>query len=99
MALAGKNCGHAHHRAQIRQALQMEGGRGQAQQGGQRREDDAEASFHHQGRLRHHQKCRDYLGAADQGEDYPPYHKNGLPKYVQLKNVAVPKKLDEFIVK
>jgi len=26
------------------------------------------------------------------GEDYPPY-KNGLPQYVQLKNVAVTKKL------
>jgi len=26
------------------------------------------------------------------GEDYPPY-KNGMPQYVQLKNVAVPKKL------
>jgi 6-phosphofructokinase 1 len=27
-----------------------------------------------------------------QGEDYPPY-KDGLPQYVRLKNVLVPKKL------
>ncbi len=38
-------------------------------------------------------KCRDYLAPLIQGEDYPPY-KNGLPQYVRLKNVAVPKKLD-----
>ncbi len=38
-------------------------------------------------------KCRDYLAPLIQGEDYPPY-KNGLPQYVRLKNMAVPKKLD-----
>ena len=38
--------------------------------------------------------CRTYLSPLIQGEDYPPY-KNGLPDYVQLKNVAVPKKLPE----
>ncbi len=37
-------------------------------------------------------KCRDYLLPLIKGEDYPPY-KDGLPKYVRLKNVAVPKKL------
>ena len=31
------------------------------------------------------------------GEDYPPY-KNGLPRYVRLKNVGVKKKLGEFKV-
>jgi ATP-dependent phosphofructokinase / diphosphate-dependent phosphofructokinase len=36
--------------------------------------------------------CRAYLSPLIQGEDYPPY-RNGLPQYVQLKNVAVPKKL------
>jgi 6-phosphofructokinase 1 len=36
--------------------------------------------------------CRRYLEPLIQGEDYPPY-RNGLPVYVQLKNVAVPKKL------
>jgi 6-phosphofructokinase 1 len=40
-------------------------------------------------------KCREYLGPLMQGEDYPPYGKDGLPKYVQLKNVAVKKKLDQ----
>ncbi len=39
-------------------------------------------------------KCRNYLEPLIQGEDYPPY-KNGLPQYVRLKNVAVPKKLDK----
>ena len=38
------------------------------------------------------QKCRAYLQPLIQGEDYPPY-KNGMPQYVRLKNVAVPKKL------
>jgi len=41
------------------------------------------------------EKCRAYLAPLIKGEDYPPY-KNGLPQYVQLKNVAVAKKLDEF---
>jgi len=40
-------------------------------------------------------KCREYLAPLIKGEDYPPY-KDGLPQYVRLKNVAVPKKLDEF---
>ncbi len=36
--------------------------------------------------------CREYLQPLILGEDYPPY-KNGLPQYVVLNNVAVPKKL------
>ncbi len=35
--------------------------------------------------------CRRYLSPLIAGEDYPPY-RNGLPAYVQLKNVAVEKK-------
>jgi 6-phosphofructokinase 1 len=38
------------------------------------------------------EKCRAYLAPLMKGEDYPPYQ-DGLPKYVTLKNVAVPKKL------
>lgn len=38
------------------------------------------------------EKCRAYLQPLIQGEAYPPY-KNGLPDYVLLQNVAVPKKL------
>ncbi len=34
---------------------------------------------------------RRYLLPLIQGEDYPPYH-NGLPCYVRLRNVAVPRK-------
>lgn len=41
------------------------------------------------------EKCRRYLAPLILGEDYPPY-KNGLPRYVRLKNVAVKKKLAEF---
>jgi 6-phosphofructokinase 1 len=42
------------------------------------------------------QAGRDYLLPLIQGEDYPPY-KDGLPDYVTLKNVVVPKKLaDNF---
>jgi 6-phosphofructokinase 1 len=38
------------------------------------------------------EECRRYLQPLIAGEDYPPY-KDGLPQYVTLKNVAVPKKL------
>jgi ATP-dependent phosphofructokinase / diphosphate-dependent phosphofructokinase len=44
-------------------------------------------------------RCRDYLAPLMQGEDYPPYGKDGLPKYVQLKNVSVTRKLPDFVVK
>ncbi len=40
-------------------------------------------------------KCREYLMPLIKGEDYPPY-KDGLPKYVRLKNLPVPKKLKKF---
>jgi len=36
--------------------------------------------------------CRDYLAPLIMGEDYPPY-KNGLPAYVELKGILVPKRL------
>jgi ATP-dependent phosphofructokinase / diphosphate-dependent phosphofructokinase len=36
--------------------------------------------------------CRRYLAPLIQGEDYPPY-KNGLPKYVKLRNQLAAKKL------
>ena len=38
------------------------------------------------------QACRNYLEPLIKGEDYPPY-KDGMPKYVRIKGVAVPKKL------
>lgn len=42
------------------------------------------------------QECREYLLPLIQGEDYPPY-KGGMPEYVTLKNVVVPRKLaDNF---
>lgn len=43
-------------------------------------------------------KCRTYLEPLIKGEDYPPY-KNGMPQYVRLKNVGVPKKLKDFKLK
>ena len=43
-------------------------------------------------------KCRTYLSPLIAGEDYPPYTR-GLPRYVVLKNVAVPKKLPPFELK
>jgi 6-phosphofructokinase 1 len=42
-------------------------------------------------------KCRRYLLPLIQGEDYPAY-RDGLPVYVTLENVAVPKKLPRFEV-
>jgi 6-phosphofructokinase 1 len=44
-------------------------------------------------------RCRDYLQPLIAGEDYPPYGKDGMPKYVQLKNVTVNKKLGDFKIK
>ncbi len=38
------------------------------------------------------QACRNYMEPLIKGEDYPPY-KDGMPKYVRIKGVAVPKKL------
>ncbi len=42
-------------------------------------------------------ECREYLAPLIEGEDYPPYE-DGLPNYVRLKNVAVPKKLSDFTI-
>ena len=43
--------------------------------------------------------CRRYLRPLIMGEDYPPYE-NGLPRYVRLRNAAVPKVLNtEFTLK
>jgi 6-phosphofructokinase len=42
------------------------------------------------------EKARQYLSPLIEGEDYPPY-KNGLPQYVTLRNMAVPKKCEEKV--
>jgi ATP-dependent phosphofructokinase / diphosphate-dependent phosphofructokinase len=41
--------------------------------------------------------CRRYLAPLIAGEDYPPYV-NGLPDYVTLRNVPVPRKLPAFTI-
>ncbi|TNC82960.1 MAG: 6-phosphofructokinase [Oleiphilus sp.] len=38
-------------------------------------------------------ECREYLSPLIQGEDYPPFDDLGMPKYVQLGNHLVDKKL------
>ena len=43
------------------------------------------------------EKCRRYLQPLIAGEDYPPF-KDGLPAYVQIKGVAVRRKLPQFEV-
>ncbi len=40
--------------------------------------------------------ARRYLEPLIRGEDYPPYGKDGLPKYVRLKRILTPKKLEPF---
>jgi len=40
--------------------------------------------------------ARKYLEPLIRGESPPPYGRDGLPKYVSLKNVAVRKKLPAF---
>ena len=42
--------------------------------------------------------CRTYLAPLIRGEDYPPYDRSGLPKYLQPKLIEVPRKLPEFEV-
>ena len=44
-------------------------------------------------------KCREYLTPLIKGEDYPPYGKDGMPRYVILKNAPVKKKLGAFEIK
>lgn len=39
------------------------------------------------------QRARTYLQPLIKGENYPPY-RNGLPRYIELKNIAVPKILN-----
>lgn len=38
--------------------------------------------------------CRKYLQPLIAGEDYPPY-RQGLPRYVRLRNLAAPRRLEE----
>jgi 6-phosphofructokinase len=42
--------------------------------------------------------ARRYLAPLIQGEDYPPYDRDGLPKYVKLKKVLAARKLPDFEV-
>jgi 6-phosphofructokinase 1 len=42
--------------------------------------------------------ARRYLAPLIRGEDYPPYDRDGLTKYVRMKKVLVKKKLPEFEV-
>jgi 6-phosphofructokinase 1 len=39
--------------------------------------------------------CCTYMEPLIKGEDYPPY-KDGMPRYVRIKGVAVPKKFPKF---
>jgi 6-phosphofructokinase 1 len=40
--------------------------------------------------------ARRYLSPLIEGEDYPPYDRDGLPKYVRMSKVLAQKKLPEF---
>jgi len=42
--------------------------------------------------------ARRYLAPLIHGEDYPPYDRDGLPKYVRMKKVLARKKLPDFEV-
>ena len=45
------------------------------------------------------QPCRRYLEPLIRGEDYPPYYK-GLPRYVELRNVAAPRRVGgDFVLR
>jgi 6-phosphofructokinase 1 len=40
--------------------------------------------------------CKDYLYPLISGEAYPPYDTQGMPKYVTIRGVLVPKRLSAF---
>ena len=40
--------------------------------------------------------ARRYLSPLILGEDYPPYDRDGLPKYVKMRKVLAAKKLPDF---
>jgi len=42
--------------------------------------------------------CKEYLYPLIQGEAYPEYDENGMPRYVTMKGIAVPRKLADFEV-
>ncbi|MEO7397552.1 MAG: 6-phosphofructokinase [Ilumatobacteraceae bacterium] len=42
--------------------------------------------------------CRNYIEPLIRGEDYPPYGKDGLPRYVTLRNKLVRKKLPVYSI-
>jgi len=42
--------------------------------------------------------ARRYLAPLIQGEDYPPYDRDGLPRYIRLRKVLARKKLEPFEV-
>jgi 6-phosphofructokinase 1 len=42
--------------------------------------------------------ARRYLAPLIRGEDYPPYDRDGLPKYVELKRILASRKLPDFEV-
>jgi 6-phosphofructokinase 1 len=42
--------------------------------------------------------ARRYLGPLIRGEDYPPYDRDGLPKYTRMRKVLARKVLPEFDV-
>src|SRR5688572_2324057 len=43
-------------------------------------------------------RCRQYLEPLIRGEDYPPYGKDGLPRYVRLANKRVKQKLPKYAI-
>ncbi|WP_456415767.1 6-phosphofructokinase [Thiolapillus sp.] len=44
------------------------------------------------------ESCKEYLYPLIQGEAYPEYDENGMPRYVTMKGIAVPRKLADFEV-
>ena len=44
------------------------------------------------------QACKDYLYPLISGESYPTYDLRGMPQYVTIRGVLVPKKLPEFVL-
>ena len=87
LALKGQQRRHADHRAQVGQAVQMDHRRGRARRTSPTSRRSMPRDYITDDGFHITAKCRAYLSPLIQGEDYPPF-KNGLPAYVQLKNVG-----------
>ena len=94
----GPERGDADGRADVRRALQVSDRHGGARRRSRTSRSSCRATSSPRTVSASPKLCKRYLKPLIQGEDHPKY-KDGLPVYVTLRNVAVPKKLGAFELK